>query len=195
MKKVLALVAGLTLALFVTACGDGGKAVADAAIQAAEAAFAEVQSDALAYVPDQAKSVQDAITAVKDAFGKGNFQAALTDAQALTAKITELKDAAAAKKAELNTTWQTWAGGLPAVVTSIQAKMDEYGKKLPKGMTKEVYEGAKTSFGTVTQGWAAAEEAFKGGNLVDAVAKAGSLKANVSQLLTMLGMEIPEFLK
>lgn len=195
MKKTLALLAGLTLALFVSGCGDGGRAAADAAIKAAEAAFADIQSDATVYVPEQAKAVQDAIAAAKDTFAKGDFQAALTEAQALPAKIADLKAAAEAKRGELMKTWQTWSAGLPGVVSSIQAKMDQYAKKLPKGMTKQAYEGAKTTFDTVTKGWVEAEEAFKGGNLVDAVSKAAGLKATVSQLLALLGMEIPEFLK
>jgi len=197
MKRALALAMGLSLALFVTACGDGGKAAADAAINAAQTAFDAVTAEAAQYVPDQQKTVADAIAAAKDAFAKGNYQQALTDAQALTAKITGLKDAVTAKKTELTNNWTALSAGLPQVVTAISDRMSILGKakKLPAGLTQEAYDGAKAGFDTINQTWAAAQSAFSSGNLMDAVAKANSVKAEAAKVMTALGMQLPPALQ
>ena len=197
MKRALALAMGLSLALFVTACGDGGKAAADAAINAAQTAFDAVTAEAAQYVPDQQKTVADAIAAAKDAFAKGNYQQALTDAQALTAKITGLKDAVTAKKTELTNNWTALSTGLPQVVTAISDRMSILGKakKLPAGLTQEAYDGAKAGFDTINQTWAAAQSAFSSGNLMDAVAKANSVKAEAAKVMTALGMQLPPALQ
>jgi len=197
MRKVYALALALALGLFVAACGDGGKAAADAAIKAVETAFAEIQADALQYVPDQAKGVQDAIAAVKDLFTKGEFTKALEETKGLTAKIAELKDAAAAKKAELTKSWDTLNTGMPDVLKSIQAKIDELSKakKLPANMTKDSFAAAKTAFDAVNQAWAQAGDVFKSGKLVDAVAMAQKVKTQVGDVLKSLGMELPAFLQ
>lgn len=197
MRKALALVMGLSLMLFVTACGDGGKAAADAAIKAAETAFAAVTAEAAQYVPDQQKVVADAIAAAKDAFAQGNFQQALTDANALTAKIDALKAAADAKKAEVTRSWEALSTGLPQVVTAITERMDILGKakKLPATLSQEAYDGAKAGLDTVNQTWAAAQDAFKAGNLMDAVAKAGTVKTEAAKIMTALGMELPPALQ
>jgi len=191
MKKALALALMLGLGLYAAACGDGGRAAADTAIKTAETALTAVQSDATAYVPDQFKGVQDALAAVKDTFAKGEFQAALTAAQELPAKIDALKDAAEAKRAELKTSWTDLSAGLPTMVQQIQARVDTLSKsrRLPKDVTKEQFEGAKAGLETLKTTWTEATGAFEGGNLVGAVERAQAVKAKAAEIMTMLGMQ------
>ena len=92
------------------------KAPAEAAVSAAEQAFAAAKDEAAKYLPDQVKGVQDALDAAKASLAKGDYQAALTAAQALPARTSELTTAAAAKKAELTQSWATLSAGLPQVV-------------------------------------------------------------------------------
>ena len=197
MKKLLALSLALGLGLVVTACGDGGKAVADAAIKSADAAFAAVRTDATMYVPDQTKGVADAIAAAKDGFAKGEFAKALADAKALPSKISALGEAAAAKKTELTTSWNDMSTGLPKVVEAIQGRVDILSKarKLPAGMTKDAFDSAKSGLATMTRTWTEAGDAFKAGNVVDAHAKALSVKAKAAEVMTALGMQVPDALK
>ena len=191
MKKLLALALVLGVGLYAAACGDGGKAAADTAIKAAGTALAAVQSDATAYVPDQLKSVQDALAAAKDSFAKGEFQAALTAAQELPAKISAMKDAAEARRAELKTSWTDLSAGLPAMVEQIQGRVDTLSKsrRLPKEITKEQFEGAKAGLDTLKATWTEATGAFEGGNLVGAVEKAQAVKAKAAEIMTALGMQ------
>ena len=53
------------------------------------------------YMPDQAKSLDAALAAAREKFNKGDFKAALADAQAVTSKAKEAASAAAKKKEEL----------------------------------------------------------------------------------------------
>lgn len=197
MRKLVALTATLGLVLFVVACGDGGKTLADTAIKAAETSLAAVQSDAAAYVPDQLKAVQDSLAASKDTFAKGDFKAALASAQELPAKISALKDAAMAKKDELTKSWTDLSGGMPKVVEAIQGRVDILSKSraLPKGVTKDQFESAKAGLEGLKATWTEATGAFGGGNLVDAVAKAQGMKAKAAEVMTMLGMTVPDALK
>ena len=43
--------------------------------------------------------------------------------------------------------------------------------------------------------WTAATEAHKGGNLLDAITKGSAVKTKAAELLTMLGMPVPDALK
>ena len=61
-------------------------------------------------------------------------------------------------------------------------------KKLPAGMDKAAVESAKTSLEGATSMWAEAGTAFGAGDLMAAVAKAGQVKATVTELSTKLGL-------
>lgn len=196
MKKALALALALGLGLVVAGCGDGGKAVADAAIKATDTAFNAVKDEALRYVPDQVPSIETAMNNVHDEFTKGNYQQAMADAKALLDKVNGLKDAAAAKKAEMTKAWEGMAG-MPQVVEAIQSRVDilSQAKKLPRGMTTDSFGAAKAGLDTIKSGWAEATNAAGAGNMMEAVAKATPLKAKAAEVMTALGMTVPDALK
>jgi len=189
---------GLTLAAAVLLGGCGSeKGPAEQAIKAAEEAFGTAKAEAVKFVPDQVKSLEDAIASVKDKFGKGDYKAVLAEAGAVPGKVKELTAAAAAKKEELAKSWGSLSEGLPKVVEAIQGRVDEMAKvkKLPANLSAEKLEQAKSGLAALQQDWTQAQEAFKGENLLDAVAKAGGVKAKAKELLEVLGMPIPEALQ
>jgi hypothetical protein len=181
------------LAACMTACNTA-KAPAEAAIKAADDALAGVRAEASQYVPDQLKGFEDALAAAKDNFQKGEYQLALTGAQDLAAKATDLATAVTAKKDELTKSWQDMSGGLPGIVEAIQKRVDilSKAKKLPAGLEKDAFETAKASLATVTQTWTDASTAFQGGNLMDAVSKANAVKEKAVEIMNALGMKPPE---
>jgi hypothetical protein len=197
MKKTLAIAVAIGISVFVAACGDGGKAAAEAAVTSAQTSFDAAKAGAAAYVPDQVKAVQDSLTSAKDSLAKGGYAQALADAQSLAPKISALGEAAAAKKMELTKSWESLGAGLPNVVSAIQSRVDmlSKSKKLPAGVSKEAFDGAKSGLSTLTQTWTEATEAFKGGNLVDALAKARAVKSKAAETMTALGMPVPDALK
>ncbi len=198
MRHYLAQVATLVLAVGVLLVNCGSEKVpAEQAIKAAEEAFNSAKAEAAKYVPDQVKSVEGLIASVKDKFAKGDYKAVLTEAGAIPGKVKELTAAASAKKEELMKAWGSLSEGLPKVVEAIQSRVDmlSKAKKLPAEVSAEKLEQAKSGLAAIQQEWNQAQEAFKGVNLMDAVAKATAVKEKAKQALETLGMPIPDALK
>jgi hypothetical protein len=191
-KHLLKLMPVLLLIVLVAGCASQ-KAPAEAALKVADDAFAAIKAEAANYVPDQAKGVEDAIAAARDQFAKNDFAAALTSAQAIPAKIDELKTAVAAKKNELTATWNSLSEGLPGMVQAIQSRVDILSKsrRLPKGLDQATFDGAKADLVTATTTWTDATSAFSAGNLMAAVTKAQEVKAKAAEIMTALGMQAP----
>jgi hypothetical protein len=61
-------------------------------------------------------------------------------------------------------------------------------KKLPKDMDKAKVDAAKTGLEAAQKTWAEANEAFKAGNLMDAVKKGNDVKGQADQLLAALNI-------
>ncbi len=68
-------------------------------------------------------------------------------------------------------------------------------KKLPATMTADKLAAAKAGLAELTESWTAATEAFKAGNVPDAVAKATAMKSKAAEVLGILGMPVPDALK
>ena len=196
LKRWSSVLAVLVVVAVAAGCASQ-KAPAQAALAASEQAFAAVKGEATKYVPDEVGGVEQAIAAAKSSFDKGDYQAALTAAQALPARISALSTAVAAKKTELATTWATLSAGLPQLVQAIQSRVDmlSKSKKLPAGMDSATFDAAKSGLATVTQTWSEATAAANSGDLAGAVAKANAVKTKAGEILGALGMQAPAGLK
>ena len=192
MKKSFALVACALLVASLAAC-NADKGPADAAIKAADQAITAAAPEAEKFIPEQLTAAKDALKAAQDQFAKGDYKAALAAATELGTKAQELATAAAAKKDELTKAWTDLSGSLPQMVTAIQAKVEELGKakKLPKGMDKAALTKAQEGLAGIQKSWEEASAAFTGGNLVDAMAKAGGLKEKATEIMGALGLQAP----
>jgi hypothetical protein len=186
---------GLVGVLAIGCASDKGPA--ETAIKAAETAITAAAGEAARYVPDQAKALEAALAAAKEKFSKGDYTAALADAQALPGKAKDVAAAVAAKKAELTKAWEGMSAGMPQVVDAIKSRVDilSQAKKLPATMTADKLAAAKAGLAELTQSWTTATEAFKGGNIPGAVATATAMKAKATEVLGILGMPVPDALK
>ena len=196
-RHLSSFIAMLLVAILVAACGSADKGPAETALKAAEEAINSAKGEASKYLPDQVRSLDSALAATKEKLSKGDYKAVLSEAPALTSKAQEIASAAAAKKAELTKSWEGLSSGMPKVVEAIKSRVDilSQSKKLPAGMSAETLAQAKAGLSEITQQWTAATEASKGGNLMDAVAKASSVKVKAAEVLTLLKMPVPEALK
>jgi hypothetical protein len=188
MKNVLRIAAvGLCCAALV-ACSQ--KEPADAALKAADVAMSEVKTDGARYAPEQTKGLMASYTAAQEAFGKGDYKAAMELAQGVPAKARDVAAAVAAKKAELTKAWTELATSGSAQIDQIRAKVGELSamKKLPKGMDAAALEAAKTTLADVTKTWGEAADAFKSGNLMAAVAAGNTVKTKVAEAMGSLGL-------
>ncbi len=168
------------------------KMVADA-----EAALAGFKDDAAKYLPTELSGVEANVASLKDNIAKGDFKAVLTGAPQVMTAINSLKDAVAAKKSEVEaamaaaaTEWTSMSADLPKMVEAIQSRVDILGKakKLPKNLTQEAFDSAKSGLDSMKSTWADASSAFSSGDAVSAVEKAKGVKAKGEEVLKLLGM-------
>lgn len=194
-RLVLSLVLGA--ALLVTACGDGGRAPAEAALATAQSAFDAAKAGAATYVPDQVKAVEDDLAAARATFDRGEFAQALNEAQALPADISALTAAATARKAELTAEWTALSTTVPSAVGAIQGHLDGLSKmrRLPAGTTAETVTAARSGLDTMNTTWNDAQAAFKADNPTEAVAKGEMVKTSAAQVMASLGLQVPDTLK
>jgi len=188
MKNALKITAAALCCLALVACSQKGPA--EAALKTAETSMNEVQADGAKYAAEQTRGLTASYTAAQEAFNKGDYKAAMELAQGIPAKAKDVAAAVAAKKDELTKTWTSLASALPAQIEQIKTKVDALSamKKLPKGMDAAKLDAAKTALADITKTWDEANEAFKSGNLIDAVAKGNAVKAKVADAMATLGL-------
>ncbi len=193
MKKWLRWMVLMVVVLFGAACASDQKP-AEEAIKAAQAAVDSAKGEAMKYIPDQVKGLEDGLQAAKDALAKKDYKAALSAAKDLPGKAKDLAAAAAAKKDELTKAWEEMSGGVPKMVEALKSRVEvlSKSKKLPANIDQAKFDGVKAGLSEVTQMWDDAQKAFSGGNLADAVSKAKSLKDKAAEMMTTLGMQVPE---
>ena len=193
MRKSMSRIAVALLAcVLVVACGQDKK-LAEAAIKTAEDAVNAVPADVQKYAADSYKAVTELLAGAKDAFARKDYKAALASANQIGDKIKEATAAAMAKKDELTKAWTDLSAGLPGMVDAIKSRVDvlSAAKKLPAGMDKAKLDDAKAGLAAATQSWSEASDAFKAGNLTDALAKANSVKEKAVAIMQTLGMSVP----
>ena len=195
MTRACAVIVSLGLSLIAGACGDGGRSAAEAAVKAAEGTLATVRTEAVRYVPDQVRAVDGSMAAVRDAFSKGSYTQVLTDTPALLSKISAVAAAAAAEKT--TTSWQAMSDELPLVIQTIQSRVDVLSKsrRLPEGLTRVALDEAKAGLEVINRTWTDATDAFKAGNLADAIAKATIVKTRAAEAMAALNIQVPPTLK
>jgi len=196
LKKILSFAVAALFALSLGACSSA-KGPAEQALKSAEDALNAGKADAMKYIPEKVKSAEDALKTAKDAFAKGDYPAATAAAADVTAKVKDFGAAVAAKKTELTKAWEGQSQLLPNMIASIKSRVDVLTKsrKLPANLDKEKFEGAKNGLAEIEKAWGEASSAFKEGGLADALAKAKSVKAKAVEIMTTLGMQVPEAAK
>lgn len=193
MKRILSVTVAVLVAVALGAC-SGAKAPAEQAIKAAEEALNASKAEAMKYVPDQVKGVEDALKAAKDTFAKGDYAGAATAATGVAAKAKDLVTAAAAKKTELTKGWEEQSAALPKMIADLKSRIATLSKsrKLPKGVDKAKFESAKSGLDEVGKAWDEAGKAFKEGSLADALAKAKGAKEKAAEIMSSLGMNVAQ---
>jgi PBP1b-binding outer membrane lipoprotein LpoB len=194
MRKIVLLSVLMIVAagLILTGCSKA-KEQAEAALKAAEKAISEVKPEAEKLVPDQIKALEAALNGAKEKFGKKDYSAALSDAQAIPGKVKDLVASMSAKKDELTKTWTDLDQGIPKMMDAIKSRVGilSQSKKLPANLTKEKFEEAKSGLDSALKEWETAKENFKGGMLGEAVTKGNTVKEKAVQILQILGMPVP----
>lgn len=192
-KGILAVTVVLFLAVMMLSACSSQKGPAEAAIKAAEEAFNASKAEAEKYVPDQVKSVESALAAVKEKFAAGDYKGVISEATTLATQAKGLADAAKAKKEELSKSWTDLSEGLPKMVEAVQSRVDTLSaaKKLPANLTKEGLEEVKSELLAAKEEWTKAQESYKAGNFAEAVSMANSVKEKAVKAMQALGLPVP----
>ena len=85
-KKIFCLVIAMLVCTFFLISCSRDKDPADLAIKAAETSINTARAEAVKFVPDQLKSLENSLASAKDKFAKGEYKAALDEATPLTLK-------------------------------------------------------------------------------------------------------------
>ena len=194
MRKIVLLSVLMIVAagLILTGCSKV-KGQAEAALTAAEKAISAAKPEAEKLVPDQIKALEASLNGAKEKFGKGDYKAALSDAQAIPGKVKDMVASLNAKKDELTKAWTNLDQGIPKMMDAIKSRVGilSQSKKLPANLTKEKFEEAKSGLNNALKDWETAKESFKGGKLAEAVTKGNTVKEKAVQVLQILGIPVP----
>lgn len=173
------------------------KEPAQKAVAQIEASVAAVREEAAKFAPEELAGVDSALNTAKEKLAKGDYKGALADSGNLTTAVNSLKETVAEKKAmaeaamaAANEQWNTLSADLPKMVAAIQSRVDVLNKsrKLPKDLSKESFDAAKSGLETMKTAWAQATSAFANGDPVNAVAMADGARQKGNEVLALLGM-------
>jgi hypothetical protein len=196
MKKYSFFLLAVLSAVLLSGCNTQ-KGPAEQAVMGAQFALNAVRDDAQKYAPEQLGGVEAKLSDLKGSFEKGDYAGVLAAAPGVTAAITGLKDAAAAKKTEAEAAlakakddWGTASTAVPKAIDDLGKRVDTLSKskKLPKGVTKDAVAKAKTAVDGLKSTWGEASNAAASGDYTTAMAKASAVQAKAAEIGKSLGM-------
>lgn len=186
-RAFLPLVAG---ALLLTACGN--EQPANNAVTQADAALSPMRDDASKFAPDELKAADATLAKMKEDLAKEDYKAVVgavpqfnNDVKTLQETLVQRQTLAAAAQNE----WDTLNAEVPKAVEAIQVRVDSLkGARLPKEISKENYEAAKTELETVKATWTEATAAASTGDTATAADKGRTVAAKVEEIKNELAM-------
>ncbi len=173
------------------------KEPAEKAVAQIETSVAAIREEAAKFAPEALAGVDSALNTAKEKLAKGDYKGVLADSGQLTTAVNSLKETVAEKKAmaeaamaAANEQWNTLSADLPKMVAAIQSRVDVLSKsrKLPKDLSQESFDAAKSGLETMKTAWAQATSAFANGDPVNAVAMADGARQKGNEVLALLGM-------
>ena len=180
----------LAAALIITACGN--KEPATNAVTQAEAALSGIRDDASKHAPDELKAAESTLAKMKADLADEDYNAVVDGVAPFNAQVKTLQETLVTKQtlaAAAQNEWETLNAEVPKTVDSIQVRVDSLtGSKLPKEITKETFETAKTELETMKATWAEATAAAAAGDTQAAADKGRTVQAKGEELKNQLGL-------
>lgn len=177
-------------ALLLTGCGN--KQPATNAVTQAEAALTPVRDDASRYAPDELKAADATLAKMKEDLSKEDYKGVVSAVPQFNTQMKTLQEALVQQQtlaAAAQNEWDTLNAQVPKAIEAIQVRVDALkGQKLPKEITKENYEAAKTDLETLKSTWTEATTAATAGNTQEAADKGRTVMSKAEELKTELGM-------
>lgn len=165
---------------------------AQTAVESAEAALNEVRPDASKYVPDQLQATEAHLAAIKNDFAQKKYREVILAAPKFKEETHALEDAAIAKASQLAAATREWSelsAEVPKNIQAIEQRVANLkGAKLPKEVSKESFETAKSSLEEMKSTWAEANAAATAGDPTEAADKGRSVQQKAKEVSEQLAM-------
>ena len=186
----------VALALLAAGCAMQ-KEPATKAVASVEATLSSIRDDAAKYAAPQLQEAETALASLKSSLDKKDYKGVLAAAPGVTSQVAQLQSEVAAKRKEAEAAmaaageqWRALSADVPNMLTAIQSRVDMLGqsKRLPKNLTADAVQSAKSGLEFMQTNWTQAQQAFSAGNPVDAVAKANAVKDKGTEVMKLLNM-------
>jgi hypothetical protein len=184
MKVSSTLMALAAATLLVTGCAKN-REPAKNALDSIEKSLADVRDEAGKYAPDGLKGVEAQLARLKSSYEAKEYEVVTAGGPQLEKAVASLKSAVDASKAQARSAlaaakseWAALTEEVPKTIDSIQQRVDTLSKqkRLPFGINKEEFEGAKNAFESMKTTWADASAEAKKGDAVEATTKGKTAK-------------------
>ena len=188
-KVILGVVAAT---LLFTGCARQ-KDEATKALSAIETSVSALKEDGTKYAPVAYQGVESTLNTLKDSLAKGDYKSVIAGTPELNNAVDSLKTAIASGKEQFEAAsaeWNSLSTDVPKMVEAIQSRVDilSSAKKLPKNVSQEAFNSAKSGLDMMKAQWNEASGAFMEGKAAEAVEKAKAVKAKGAEVLAALGM-------
>ena len=177
---VLALLAG---------CSDGGKAAAEAAVEATATSITPLKFEATRYAPKQLGDVEATLLKAREKLHDKDFKGATALAGEVATMVKAMASSIEERKAALGREYQEAAVAAGQQVAAVRQKLDELAaaRKLPKGIDAATLAGARAELDAAATALANATTKMTEGSLGEAVASLEQAKAKAAEVAARLG--------
>lgn len=189
--RISSLFAPLAVATLMLA-GCGNKEPATKVVAQADSILGEMRNDGTAFAPDELKAVEATHASMKSNFASKDYKKVMELVPTFNDQVKALKENVVAKQsiaAASANEWDTLNAEVPKTVEALQVRVDALtGSRLPKDITKETFNTAKTELEGMKSSWAEATAAAAAGDTVAAADKGRAVAAKGEELKNKLGM-------
>jgi hypothetical protein len=189
--KVYQALLPLAAAMLMAGCG-GSRGTAQSVIGQADGALTTAKEEASVIAPEELKAAEATVAHMKQSFDAREYKVVVAEVPKFNDQMRALKEAVASKQtteAAAAVEWSTLNEQVPKSVEEVQARVDSLKPAaLPKDVTKEELETAKTELETAKATWAEATAAASAGHTSEAAEKGRTVLAKVEELKNTLGM-------
>jgi hypothetical protein len=181
----------LVAAMLIAGC-SGSRTTAESVVGQADGSLVSLRDNAQMYAPEELKAADSTLAQMKSNLDKHDYNAVVAAVPKFNEQVKTLNAAIDSKvqgDANALQEWTTLNNEVPKSVEAIQTRVDTLSKgKLPKGVTKENVETAKTDLETVKTQWADASAAASAGKTAEATEKGRTVQAKVNELKSTLAI-------
>lgn len=191
--RIATLILAITAAtLLATGCARQ-KNEATKALTAIETSVNALKDEGTKYAPDAYSGINSTLNMLKDSLAKEDYKTVLAGTPELQKSVETLKTAIASGKQQFEAATEEWTvlnASVPKMVEAIQSRVDTLSssRRLPKNVSKEAFESAKSGLDSMKSTWSEATAEFADGKATQAVEKGRVVKAKGEEVLASLGM-------